>query len=82
MSQNESAARTQHTRTARLKSLAARPALVALVAAGMIAGSTGMAVAATSSSAHPAALTATGGNPPTCQTGYIVVNNVCFLRNV
>ena len=62
MSQNQSAARTQHTRKARLKSLAARPALIALAAAGMIAGSTGIAVAATSSSTHPtAAPTASGG---------------------
>src|SRR4029077_4870673 len=39
----------------RMKSLATRPALIALVVAGMIAGSTGIAVDATSSSAHPAA---------------------------
>ena len=38
-----------------MKSLATRPALIALVVAGMIAGSTGIAVDATSSSAHPAA---------------------------
>lgn len=82
MSQNQSAARTPHTRKARLKSLAARPALIALVAAGMIAGSTGMAVAATASSAHPAAPTATGGNPPTCQTTYVVINNICVPKNV
>ena len=81
MSQNQSAARTPHTRTARLKSLAARPALIALVAAGMIAGSTGMAVAATALSAHPAGLSATGQNPPTCQPGYVLVNNVCVSQN-
>ena len=63
MSQNESAARTQHTGKARLKSLAARPAVIALVAAGMIAGSTGMAVAvaATSSPAHHVAPVADAG---------------------
>jgi hypothetical protein len=51
MSQNQSTARTQHTSKARLRSLAAKPALITLVAAGMIAGSTGIAAAATSSSA-------------------------------
>ena len=47
MSQKQSAIRTQRTRKERL---------IALVAAGMIAGSAGLAVAATSSSAPPAAL--------------------------
>jgi hypothetical protein len=61
MSQNQSTAGTQHTRTARLKFLAARPALIAL-AAGTIAGSTAVAVAATASSAHPAAPTAAALN--------------------
>ena len=61
MSQNQPATRTQHTRNARLKSLAGRPALIALVAAGMIAGSAGIAAAATS----PAAPTALGG-PHSC----------------
>ena len=46
MSQNQSAARTQRTRQERL---------IALVAAGLIAGSADLAVAATSSSAPPAA---------------------------
>jgi hypothetical protein len=64
MSQSESAARTQHTRKARLKSLAARPALIALAAAGMIAGSAGMAAAAPSSSAHPGAPAAATGFSP------------------
>jgi len=51
MSQNESTAQTQHTSKAPLKSLAARPVLITLVAAGMIAGETCIAVAATPLSA-------------------------------
>ncbi len=62
MSQNQSTARTPHTRKARLKALAARPALIALAAAGVIAGSTGLAAAA-SSPAHLAAHTASAEQP-------------------
>jgi hypothetical protein len=50
MSQKQSAIRTQRARKERL---------IALVAAGMIAGSAGLAVAATSSSAPPVALAKT-----------------------
>ena len=39
MSQHQPATRTQPSRAARLKALAARPALIALMAAGLIAGS-------------------------------------------
>jgi hypothetical protein len=70
VNRNESTARTRHTRKARLKSLAARPALTALVAAGMIAGSTGMAVAVTSSSA-PALASASGVPGPAHSNGWI-----------
>jgi hypothetical protein len=66
MSHNKSTARTQNTRKTWLKSLAATPALLALVAAGMIAGSTGIAVAVTSSSAHPAAVLADAWDPCGC----------------
>jgi hypothetical protein len=61
MSQNESAARFRHTRTARLKVLAARPALITLTAAGMIAGSASRAGAAVSSPAQGSNLS---GTPP------------------
>jgi hypothetical protein len=81
MSQNQSAARTQHTRKARLQSLAARPAMIALAAAGMIAGSTGIAVAATASPALPAASAALGGNTPVCMPGYVLKDNICTLEN-
>ncbi len=53
MSQHQPATRTQPSRAARLKALAARPALIALMAAGLIAGSAGIAAAGTTS-------------PPTC----------------
>jgi len=81
MSQNQSAAPTRHTRTARLKSLAARPALIALVAAGAIAGSTGMAVTVTASPAHTAPAMAWVPNGPNCQPGWIIVNNICVNPN-
>jgi hypothetical protein len=81
MSRNQSTARTQQTRKARLQSLAVRPAMIALAAAGMIAGSTGIAVAATASSAAPVASAAAGGSPPNCQPGYVLKNNICVLRN-
>jgi hypothetical protein len=66
MSQNQSAARTRHTRKTRLWSLTTRPALTALVSAGMIAGSAGMAVVATSSSAI--SVVADGPTVPTQQS--------------
>jgi len=47
MSQNETAAPARHARKTRLKALAVRPALIALAAAGMIAGSAGLAAAST-----------------------------------
>ncbi len=47
MSQHQPATRTQPSRAARLKALAARPALIALMAAGLIAGSAGIAAAGT-----------------------------------
>ena len=53
MSQHQPATRTQPSRAARLKALAARPALIALMAAGLIAGSAGIAAASV-------------GSPPTC----------------
>jgi hypothetical protein len=55
MSQNEFTAQTQHTSKTPPKSLAAGPVLITLVAAGMIAGETCIAFAATSLSASPAA---------------------------
>jgi anti-sigma factor RsiW len=70
MSQYQPTAPTQPARTARLKTLAARPVLIALMAAGMIAGSTGLAVAATTSPAHPA-VTAGLGVGPTCPPALI-----------
>jgi len=79
MSQNQSTARTRHTRNP-LKSLAARP-LIALATAGMIAGSTGLAVVATASSALPAGTIAGPNNPPTCPQGYILVGAQCQLPN-
>ena len=87
MSQNQSAARTQHTVKARLKSLAARPALTALMAGGMLAGSAGMAVIATVSSAAPAAAVAYGPYDPGPAGGYgncmpnqtTVAMNLCGL---
>jgi hypothetical protein len=72
MSQNKSAARTRHTRKARL---------IALAAAGMIAGSTGLAVATTASQVLPAGTIAGPNNPPTCTSGYVLVNNICELHN-
>jgi hypothetical protein len=66
MSQSQSAARTQHRLKARLKSLTARPAVTALVAAGMLAGSAGTAVIATSSpAAAPVPMAAYIGCSPT-----------------
>jgi hypothetical protein len=47
----------------------------------MIAGSTGLAVAATWSSVSAAAPAAWGGSSPVCQPGYVVVDNVCSLEN-
>lgn len=64
-----------------LKSLAPRPALIALGAAGAIAGSIGMAVAVTASQALQAAPMASPNNPPTCQPGYILINSLCVLPN-
>jgi hypothetical protein len=77
MSQYRSAYRTQPPRNTRLKSLATKIAVAAL----MITGSAGIAVAATSSSAHPAAPVADGILPPTCQPGYVLKNKICVLPN-
>jgi hypothetical protein len=71
MSQNESAARFQcrHTRTARLKVLAARPALITLTAAGMIARQiswptrNSLALVSTSSRGAPSSLEMTASAP-------------------
>jgi hypothetical protein len=75
--QYRSAYRPRPARNTPLKSLAAKIAVAAL----MIAGSTGVVVAATSSSAPVAAPTAWGGSSPVCQPGYVVVDNVCSLEN-
>jgi hypothetical protein len=72
MSQNQSPAPTRHTRKARL---------IALAAAGMIAGSAGMAIAVTASQALPSAPIASPNNPPTCPQGYVLINNICELPN-
>jgi hypothetical protein len=77
MSQYRSAYRTQPARDSRLKSLATKIAVAAL----MITGSAGIAVAATSSSTHPAAPITGPHNPPTCQPGYVLLNNICVIQN-
>jgi hypothetical protein len=69
MSQYRSAYRPQPTRSTRLKSLATKTAVAAL----MIAGSAGIVVAATSSSAHPAASASQPVQPDPCD-GWIQVN--------
>jgi|HubBroStandDraft_1064217.scaffolds.fasta_scaffold93656_2 hypothetical protein len=69
--QNESAARIRRTRTARLKVLAARPALIALTAAGMIAGSASMAGAAVSSPAQGSNLSGYAATTGTNATGTV-----------
>ena len=71
MSQNESAARIRHTRTARLKVLAAGPALIALTAAGLIAGSASMAGAAVSSPAQGSNLSGYAATTGTNATGTV-----------
>jgi hypothetical protein len=75
--QYRSAYRPQPARNSRMKSLAVKTAVAAL----MIAGSTGVVVAATSSSAPAAASIAGPSNPPTCQPGYVIINNICTYQN-
>jgi hypothetical protein len=70
MSQYRSAYRPRHPRNTPLKTLATRTAVAAL----MIAGSTGIVVAATSSPAHPAASASQPVQPEPCD-GWIQVDH-------
>ena len=75
MSQYRSAYRPQPTRNTRLKSLATKTAMVAL----MIAGSAGIVVAATSSSAHPAASASQSVQPEPCESWIQVNQGGCIV---